>query len=170
MPDGSDSSMRVDERSEDTQSVLRTEARYVLDAQLRTLRETDRKSMTTARVAALILGLLLSAGSLADTPGRAVNVWIVVGTALVLTSLAVAVLTYSVDRPNYGVSPEYLEAALGADRGHERVESRLLAGYAGWIRDNGDEIASNGTYLLVSQGFLVLGLGGIAVGMYQLAS
>lgn len=149
-------------------SVLREEARHVLDSQLRTLRETDRKSMATARVAALILGLLLSAGSLADAPGAATNSWIAVGASLVLASLAIAVLTYSVDRPSYGISPEYLDAARKSEHDHDAVKANLLAGYADWIRDNGDEISSNGTYLLASQGLLVLGLAGIAVGMYQL--
>lgn len=154
------------ESSGGVHDVLRNEARQVLNAQLRTLRETDRKSMATARVAALLLGLLLSAASLVDTPSESVNGWIVTGTAFVLASLAVAVLTYSVDRPSYGVSPDSIESMLEDDR--TATESDLLASYADWIRANGDEIASNGTYLLVSQLLLVLGLAAVAVGMFRL--
>jgi hypothetical protein len=151
----------------DSTGLLRDEARQVLDAQLRTLRDTDRKAMATARVDALILGLLLSAGSLADAPRTAINPWLVGGTSFVLGSLAVAVLTYSVDRPSYGVNPTFIETTLKNREQREAVESDLLAGYAEWIRSNGDEISSNSTYLLVSQGLLVVGLSAVATGIYE---
>lgn len=156
-----------DEFRRDRTDVLRNEAREVLDVQLRTLRDTDRKAMATARVDALILGLLLSAGSLADAPETAINPWLLGGTAFVLGSLVVAVVTYSVDRPSYGVNPTYLDVAVETRRPQEHVESDLLAGYAEWIRDNADEISSNGTYLLVAQGLLVLGLSSVTIGIYR---
>lgn len=82
--------------------VVREESRHVVDAQLRTMQETDRKAMATARVDALIAGLLLSAVSLTESPASVVNAWLLLGSTLVLASLACAVLTYSVDRPSYG--------------------------------------------------------------------
>lgn len=151
----------------DSTDLLRDEARQVLEAQLRTLRDTDRKAMATARVDALILGLLLSAGSLADAPKAAINPWLVGGTSFVLGSLAVAVLTYSVDRPSYGVNPAYIEATLENREPCKAIEPDLLAGYAEWIRANGDEISSNSTYLLVSQGLLVVGLSAVSTGIYE---
>lgn len=49
--DGTD--RREDETFEESStSIVREEARYVLDGQLRILRETDRKAMVTARVVA----------------------------------------------------------------------------------------------------------------------
>lgn len=156
-----------DRSGSDRIEVLRNEAREVLDAQLRTLRDTDRKAMATARVDGLILGLLLSAGSIADAPETALNPWLFAGTGFILGSLVVAVVTYSVDRPSYGVNPAYLDVAVESKQSQQGVESDLLAGYAEWIRDNADEISSNGTYLLVAQGLLVLGLSSVTVGIYR---
>jgi hypothetical protein len=146
--------------------LVREESRHVVDAQLRTLQETDRKAVTTARVDALIVGLLLSAASLVDSPADAVSSLLAGGTALVIASLACAVLTYSVDRPNYGVGPGFVDEVTGAERRRGAIERDLVSRYGQWIEDNGDEIASNGTYLLFAQGLLVLGLTGISSGVY----
>ena len=147
-------------------SIVREEGRYVVDAQLRTLEETDRKAMATARVDAIVVGLLLSAGSLADAPTQAVNHWLIGGSALVIASLACAVLTYSVDRPSYGVGPGFIDDASDTSVSQATVETNVSAKNAEWIEENGDEIASNGTYLLVAQGLLVMGLTGIGLGLY----
>lgn len=167
MPAGDECSGRPSDDPGDGARIVREEARHVLDAQLRTLRATDRKALATARVVAVVLGLLLSAASLSDQPVAAVNPWLVGGSALLLGSLASAVVTYSVDRPNYGVGPGYIDSLAGELEESERLERDLVSRYAEWIADNGDEIASNGTYLLTAQGLLVLGLSFVGVGMYQ---
>lgn len=148
--------------------VVREESRHVVDAQLHTMQETDRKAMATARVDALIAGLLLSAASLSESPASVVNVWLLLGSTLVLASLACAVLTYSVDRPSYGVGPGFIDDVTSSNDEAVAVERSVVCRYSEWIEENGDEIASNGTYLLVAQGLLVLGLTGVAVGLYQL--
>lgn len=157
-----------DENRENDVSIVREEARWVLDGQVAVLRETDRKAMATARVVAVILGLLLSAASLADAPADSLNRWHVVGTASLLGSLLVAVLTYSVDRPSLGVGSGYLDRVERTIDSESSVETELLHRYADWIADNNEEIESNSTYLLVSQWLLVLGLTAVAVGMYRL--
>lgn len=147
--------------------IVREEARHVVDAQLRTLRATDRKAMATARVVAVVLGLLLSAASLAEDPSSAINRWLVTGSGLLLGSLGGAVLTYSVDRPSYGVGPGYLDDLSADVPADSELARDLLSRYADWIADNGDEISSNGTYLLASQALLVLGLVSVGLGLYQ---
>ncbi|WP_248517323.1 hypothetical protein [Salinarchaeum laminariae] len=132
------------------------------------MHETDRKAMATARVDALIVGLLLSAASLAESPAGVVNPWLVGGSTLLLASLACAVLTYSVDRPSYGVGPGFIDDVTARERPEIAIERVVVSSYGEWIEENGDEIASNGTYLLVAQGLLVVGLTGIAAGLYQL--
>lgn len=153
---------------DDGGAVLREEARHVLDGQLRILRETDRKALATTRVVAVILGLLLSAASLAENPSSALNTFHVIGVGLLLCSLFVAVLTYSVDRPSYGVGPGFIDASLREADDRETIERSLLPLYADWIDANREEIGSNSTYLLVAQGLLVAGLSVVAVGMYWL--
>ena len=91
-----------------------------------------------------------------------------IGSACLLGSLLVAVLTYSVDRPSYGIGAGYIDRfATDLEDGHA-VERELLANYANWIADNNEEIGSNSTYLLVSQWLLVLGLSIVALGLYRL--
>ncbi|GAB3689157.1 hypothetical protein GCM10028857_24170 [Salinarchaeum chitinilyticum] len=149
-------------------SIVREESRHVLESQLAVLRETDRKAMATARVVAVILGLLLSAASLADAPGDSLNRWHVAGSASLLGSLIVAVMTYSVDRPSLGIGSGYLDTADQRLESGDSVEADLLHRYAEWIADNNREIGSNSTYLLVSQWLLVIGLAAVAVGMFRL--
>lgn len=165
--DGSDEARSESGDRRTAAGIVREEARHVLDGQLQLLRETDRKAMATARVVAVILGLLLSALSLVETPSRAVNGWLTFGSVLLLASLAVAVLTYSVDRPTYGIGTGYLDD-VGDDLGNPRhVERDLLPRYAHWIEANAEEVGSNSTYLLVSQWLLVAGLAILAVGVSQ---
>lgn len=154
--------------SNDGLSLVREESRHVVDARLRTLQETDRKAMATARVDAVIVGLLLSAASLADSPANVVNLWLLTGSTLLFASLACAVLTYSVDRPSYGVGPGFIDDVTEHTRSEQAVERAIVSRYGEWIQENGAEIASNGTYLLVAQGLLVLGLTGVATGLFQL--
>lgn len=165
--------MPTDDSSEEPSStsdrlgVVREESRHVVDAQLRTMEETDRKAMETARVDALLVGLLLSAASLTESPASVVNDWLLIGSTLVLASLACAVLTYSVDRPSYGVGPGFIDDVTRRNDGAVAIERAVLDRYSEWIEANGEEIASNGTYLLVAQGLLVLGLTGVTVGLYE---
>lgn len=140
----------VDSVERGAASIVREEARRVLEGQLRILRETDRKAMAIARVVAVILGLLLSAASLSDAPTDALNRWLVVGSSLLLSSFLVAVITYSVDRPSYGIGSGYIDDLPDTLADSSRIERELLDEYADWISDNNEEIGPNSTYLLVS--------------------
>ena len=162
--DGSGS--EADDPLDDAASLLREEGRQVIDSQLQTLRDTDRKALATARMIALILGLLLSALSLSETPTEELNNWLVGGGALLLLSLGIAVLTYSVDRPSFGVGPGYFDEAIAEHSTRDQIEGDLLEQYANWIEDNGADISSNSTYLLITQSTLIAGIGFIAYGIF----
>lgn len=144
--------------SEDSKEQIREEARHVIDGQLQTLRDTDRKAMATARINGLILGLLASAASIADNPTRVINDWMIYGGVALLGSLSVAVLTYTVDRPSYGLGPGYFDTELDTFNTDTAVSDDILNRYADWIADNSEEISTNGTYLFVSQLFFLFGL------------
>jgi hypothetical protein len=144
----------------------REEARTVVSEQLQTLRDTDQKAMATARINGLILGVLASAASFTDNPSGIVNIWIVFGGATLLCSLCISVLTYTVDRPSYGVGPGYFDTILADLETKEQAQNDILARYADWIEDNSDDIETNSTYLLASQLFFIIGLILLGVGVY----
>lgn len=66
------------------------------------------------------------------------------------------------------MGPGFIDDVTSSNGEAVAVERSVVCRYSEWIEENGDEIASNGTYLLVAQGLLVLGLTGVAVGLYQL--
>lgn len=148
-----------------TYQIAREEAREVVSEQLQTLRDTDQKAMSTARINGLILGVLASAASLADNPDTIFNVWVLVGGALLLGSLCVAVLTYTVDRPSYGIGPGYFDTVLNECESQKDVENDILGRYADWIDDNSEEISTNGSYLLAAQMLFIAGLLSIGFGV-----
>lgn len=152
---------------DDGRGIAREEARYVIDEQLQTLRDTDRKAQATARITALVLGLVVSGISFAEDPTILTGPWMVAGVAFWVGSLAVAVLTYSIDRPSYGVGPGYFDATLAGLSTKEELEDDLLARYADWIDDNSSEISTNGWYLLTSQLLFIGGILFFGVGVYQ---
>lgn len=151
-----------------SREVIRAEARHVIDEQLQTLRETDQKALATARIIGLILGLLVSAASIADEPSTVVNDWILYGGGVLLVSLGISVFTYSVDRPSFGIGPGFIDTTLTDIDSDDGVGDDLLARYADWISDNGEEISTNGTYLLVSQVLFLVGLGLLAWGVHSI--
>lgn len=148
--------------------VARDEARFVVEAQVEALRDTDDKAQATARINGIVLGLLVSAVTVSDVPTTTVNPWLVVGGSFLLVSLCVAVLTYTVDRPSYGIGPGYVDTPLPEFESETTAGYDLLERYAEWIADNSAEISTNGNYLLVSQFSFVLGLLAISVGVYGL--
>jgi len=154
--------------SEDAKQTVREEARYVIDEQLQTLRDIDQKAMATARIIGLVLGLLASAASLADQPRTVLNWWTFSGGIALLLSLCASVVTYSVDRPSYGLGPGYFDSKFGSFDSDEGVSDDLFDRYADWIDDNSEEISTNGTYLLIAQGLFLFGLILIASGIYSI--
>ncbi len=121
--------------------------------------------MSTARINGLILGVLASAASLTDNPDAIFDVWVHIGGALLLGSLCVAVLTYTVDRPSYGIGPGYFGAVLNECESREDVENDILGRYADWIDDNSEEISTNGSHLLAAQTLFIAGLLSIGSGV-----
>lgn len=153
---------------DDTHDIIREEARYVIDEQLQTLRDTDQKALATARITGLILGLLVSAFSIADDPVGLIHPTAIIGAAVLIASLCISVLTYTVDRPSYGIGPGYIDIATKNLDSRDDAQNDLLARYADWIDDNSAEISTNGTYLFISQLLFILGLLLIGYAAYDL--
>lgn len=164
----SDGSETDDETApEEFREVVREEARFVVEAQIEALRDTDDKAQATARINGIVLGLLVSAVTVSDSQAASPNPWIVAGGTMLLVSLCIAVLTYTVDRPSYGIGPGYVDTPLHQFDSMTIAEYDLLRRYAEWIEDNSEEISTNGNYLLASQFTFVLGLAVVSVGVYD---
>lgn len=167
MPDADDPKPEDVDPPDDGRDIAREEARYVIDEQLQALRDTDQKGQATARITALVLGLVVSGISLADDPTSLTGPWLVAGIACWVGSLATAVMTYSIDRPSYGVGPGYFDTTLAGLETRDELEADLLARYADWIDANSSEITTNSWYLLGSQLLFVAGILLFGAGIYQ---
>ena len=145
--------------------MLRTESREVVAEQLTLLRETDKKAIATTRLIALLLGLLLSAASLADDPLAFTNAAVILGGMLLFCAFVLGTFSFSVDRPAHGLGPGYFDEELPRFEQHQTVCSDLLSRYADWIDENSLHIETNGNYLLASQASLIVGLALVAAGI-----
>lgn len=152
--------------SEEELEQVREEARAVVDHQLSTLQNTDDKALQTTRIVALVLGLLLSALSLADDPGRIFNDAFVVGGLFLIGSFVLGLFTYTVDRPEYGLGPGYFDEDLKTMEDGTEISQDLLERYADWIDANSGEINTNANYLFFTLLLLVVGLIIISYAVY----
>lgn len=149
-------------------SILRDEAREVLDAQLESLRQTDAKALATVRVSALIGGVFVSAISVTDEPSKIINLpFILAGIALFM-SISFGVLSYAVDRPSHGIGPGYIDDIFPELDSDQAFKEDLVDRYADWIEENNEDIATDSFYLSVSQGLLLVTLLFFALGVWML--
>lgn len=144
---------------------VRIESREVGTEQLRQLRETDKKAIATTRLIALLLGLLLSATSLADDPLAVTNPAVAMGGAFLFSAFVLGTFSFTVDRPAQGLGPGYFDEQLSRLESQQDVYSDLLIRYADWIDENSLHIESNANYLLISQASLIVGLALVALGI-----
>lgn len=152
----------------DGRDIAREEARQVIEIQLQTLRDTDQKAQFTARIVAIVLGLVVSGVSFADDPSLLAGPFMVAGVASFVGSLSVAVMTYSVDRASYGIGPGYIDTTLSELETAEELEDDLLSRYADWMDDNSAELSTNAGYLLLSQLLFIAGILLFGHGVYRL--
>lgn len=142
--------------------ILRKEARTVLAAQLKTLRESDEKAIATVRITGLILGLVISAISISEQPEEAFTGEVLIlfglGGFSLLVSIVFGILSYSADRPSFGLGPGYFDREMEKFDETNDIYDDLLNRYADWIEDNSEEIATDGTYLNIALLLLVVGL------------
>lgn len=166
--DGEESELRADIE------VLRSacsESRLVLDHQLDVLSEIDDKAMWSVRTAVIVLGLLISAASLADgesiqsLPPRVFTL-ATTGTVSLVFTIWFGMVTYHWSFEEFGIGAgERAEALAGQlDERSWRIEL-LKSGYTAWI---GRQEAFNrynhllllGTHLALSIGVTLLLLAG----------
>lgn len=147
-------------------AVLRSacaESRAVLDHQLAVLSDIDDKAIWSVRTAILVLGLVLSAMSIASQSRLAalpteVTAPAVAGTGCLLATVWVGMLTYHWSFEEFGVGAEERRAVFSRPLDEPRWRLELLAlGYATWI-DRQERFNTYNQRLLLAT-HLVLSLG-----------
>lgn len=154
-----------DEADVEALRIARLEARATLDRQLSTLDDIDAKALSVFRLTVALVGVLLSALTLAaasDVTGAAalVNPFVGAGVALFILSAALAGLTYTAAGQRVGAAEELTEAADLSERAFLR---RLVGSYTDWIRYN--ERTNARKALLVTLSILGTVAGALALGV-----
>jgi hypothetical protein len=157
MSDGDETS---DSNNHDPESLIvsHEEARAVLGYQIELLSDIDDKALRSVRIVTVLLGLLISAVSIASTPTQFVNFFTILGTGLLFCSLIVGVLTYTVAAPNFGPGPDYFWTEIDQTNSERRTRRQLLHKYGDWISSNQQLLRVNSSYLFVTQLLLIGGL------------
>lgn len=155
----------------DVLHVAREEARATLEAQLSTLDDIDEKAVSVFRLNVALVGVLLSALSVAASSdvavaGALVNPWVGAGVGLFVLSAAAAGLTYTAGGQQVGAGPAGLEAAT--DRSERAYLTWLVESYADWIRYN--ERTNRRTALLVTLSILGTVAGALALSVGVVAA
>ena len=155
----------------DVVPVAREELRTTFEYQVQRLREIDGKAIELLKANLLLIGLVVTAGSiLVQTEidvAAFVNAFTVAGGLLLLVSTGLAGVTYTSSNLRGGLDADAVETAI-ADEGDGEFQERLLRSYARWIDYNARMTAVNDilvtvTVLLVVVAFVYV-LVGVIVG------
>lgn len=150
---------------------LRAEGRSTLDHQLDALDDIDSKASSILRVNMLLLGLILTALSLAAEDGiislgELSNGYTFVGIIFLLLSTAFAALTYTASDTEVGIDSKTMRNALEADLTSREVEVGMAEGYAYWIDFNARTNTLNTVLITLTSWFIVISLANFSLGIY----
>ncbi|PHQ39398.1 hypothetical protein DJ69_06175 [Halorubrum persicum] len=164
-------------------ATTREELRTTFDYQVERLREIDNKAIEILKANLLLIGIVVTGGSIVvqTTVDLAVflNPFTVVGGLLLLASTGLAAVTYTASDLRGGLDLKAVDAVITAERGEgegprdagdgaPEFEERLLRSYAEWIDYNARVTAVNDllatvTVLLIFVAFVYV-IAGVVVG------
>lgn len=144
------------------------ESREVLDHQLSIQNDIDDKAIWSVRTAVLVLGLLLSAGSLGNLSQFLTLPWYVhglsgSGVSLLPLSVFFGIGTYTMTETYPGTSHQRRIEVHQGEYEYERWKSRLLLDYQWWITGQEAWNEYNGFYLFITHVCLLAGTTTIVV-------
>lgn len=140
------------------------EARVVLDHQLAVLGEIDDKAIWSVRTAVIVLGLLISAGSVADSASirdldRTVVTLAGVGTLALVFTIWFGMVTYHWSFEEEGIGPTEIAASLRSGTDERQWRQDLLrTGYFVWIDQQSTFNEYNQRMLLITHLTLSTGI------------
>lgn len=123
----------------------------MIDTQVATINGIDDKAAFTARLTAILGGLLIAAASIAATTDRAIvsvetivpTIAVAVGSVLLLASLVFAILTYLSSRFEYGPSAELGHFIATSTVDSEEYLAGMVSGYSEAIMVNRRVVRAN---------------------------
>jgi hypothetical protein len=138
------------------------ESRAVLDHEIAILDDIDDKAIWTVRTAVILIGLVVSAASVAGSNGvlvpTSVNVAAGAGVTVLFVTIVSGIFTYSISAPEPGISAQYRTAVLAQDIPEAEWRAELLEGYNRWIAQMQLVNEKNGWYLFLTQALLLFGV------------
>ncbi|WP_152422138.1 hypothetical protein [Natrialba asiatica] len=144
---------------------LCSESRDVIDHQIDDLDDIDDKALRTVRITMVVFGLLVAAAQVEGTD-PIFNRITVLGGGLLLLSIIAGAGTYSASDLHLGPGPNYLIDVISKANTEKKERVEALRSCAYWMYENERIVRRNGTYLLVTQLLLVLGLLCLAYGAF----
>lgn len=157
----------------DTQTARRLseEARETIDNQLDTLDDIDAKAMSILRLNVLLVGVILTAVSVAVeidavVLGELNNGYVAIGVGSLVLSTALAAITYTSSDSEVGIDGESIRAAVDASLDEEEFEAATAQSYAAWIEFNDRTNVMNAPVITLTMLLVVIGLVHLAIGVY----
>lgn len=146
------------------------DVRLVLDTQREHLSALDDKASLALRMDAVLLGLVLTAGSIVIrsdpfTLGDVVNAWIGLGISLVVVSLLAAVYSLTLTETIVGLGQEDVERIARNRYSDEELLVMLLRSSKAWMRTNERVNRHNARAVLATYVFLGGGVVCLVVGV-----
>ncbi|WP_440763976.1 hypothetical protein [Natronorubrum sp. DTA7] len=165
------------ELDDETFELLREELRLTFDSQVERLQEIDAKAIEILKANLLLIGLVVTGGSIVVQTdlnvAPFVNLFTIAGGVLLLVSTGLAGVTYTASNLRGGIDADVVEAGLASARVDADPETdpfrvRLLRSYGRWIEYNARVTAVNDmfatiTVLMVIVAFVYV-VAGIAAG------
>ncbi len=150
-----------------------SEVRAVLDHQTATFDDVDTKAARTFRLNAILLGLLLTAGSFVARAepidfAPFINDFTGGGVVLLSASFVAAVMTYTRSNVETGVGPDDVNRLIEQRYSEKEWLILLLRSEAEWMRANEFRQSIDGLLLSVSHAALILGVVSVFVGTVAL--
>lgn len=177
MDDGED--VRIDDRLESaTLQTTREELKATFEYQVQRLREIDSKAIEILKANLLLIGIVVTGGSvLVQTElevGVFINPFTLTGGFLLLVSTGLASVTYTASNLRGGLGHDAVEAAIESADGSDSqddsaFERRLLRSYARWIDYNARVIAVNDILVTVTVLFVFVAFVYVVAGVVAAA-
>ncbi|GAB7008315.1 hypothetical protein [Halorubrum trueperi] len=164
-------------------STTREELRATFDYQVERLREIDNKAIEILKANLLLIGIVVTGGSIVVQTELDLAVFLnpftVVGGLLLLASTGLAAVTYTASDLRGGLDIKAIDAVVASERngsaaGDAEFDERLLRSYAEWIDYNArvtavNDLLATATVLLIFVAFVYV-IAGVVVGAAALTT
>jgi hypothetical protein len=150
MTDSDESAFGLDASSADALRRQHREARAVLDHQVRKLSELDETALRTARIAVVVLAVVVSATRLSGD-AAATSAGVEAGTAGLVATFCMGVFTHGVASADLGPTPAHISEVRSGEYDEREWIDVLLSEYETWIGEMTRVVYWNGLLLQATQ-------------------